>query len=50
MIVVGSNRPRLYATMLAAQSRCHSRALYQDAVASECVFPINNAESALCGG
>lgn len=45
MIVVGSNRPRLYATMLAAQSLgAIPVPLYQDAVASECVFPINNAE------
>ena len=44
MIVVGANRPRLYATMLAAQ--CLGAIpipLYQDAVAAECVFPINNA-------
>ena len=45
MIVVGSNRPRLYATMLAAQSLgAIPVPLYQDAVAAECVFPINNAE------
>ncbi len=45
MIVVGSNRPRLYATMLAAQSLgAIPVPLYQDAVATECVFPINNAE------
>ncbi|MDP3132382.1 MAG: AMP-binding protein, partial [Burkholderiaceae bacterium] len=45
MIVVGSNRPRLYATMLAAQSLgAIPVPLYQDAVANECVFPINNAE------
>ncbi len=45
MIVVGSNRPRLYATMLAAQSLgAIPVPLYQDAVGSECVFPINNAE------
>ena len=45
MIVVGSNRPRLYATMLAAQSLgAIPVPLYQDAVAAECVFPLNNAE------
>jgi long-chain acyl-CoA synthetase len=45
MIIVGANRPRLYATMLAAQSLgAIPVPLYQDAVAAECVFPINNAE------
>jgi len=45
MVVVGSNRPRLYATMLAAQSLgAIPVPLYQDAVAAECVFPLNNAE------
>ncbi len=45
MVVVGSNRPRLYATMLAVQSLgAIPVPLYQDAVAAECVFPINNAE------
>jgi long-chain acyl-CoA synthetase len=45
MVVVGANRPRLYATMLAAQSLgAIPMPLYQDAVAAECVFPINNAE------
>jgi long-chain acyl-CoA synthetase len=45
MVVVGANRPRLYATMLAAQSLgAIPIPLYQDAVASECVFPINNAD------
>ena len=45
MVVVGSNRPRLYATMLAVQSLgAVPIPLYQDAVAAECVFPINNAE------
>ncbi len=45
MVVVGSNRPRLYATMLAAQSLgAVPIPLYQDAVGAECVFPINNAE------
>ena len=45
MVVVGSNRPRLYATMLAAQALgAIPIPLYQDAVGSECVFPINNAD------
>ena len=45
MVVVGANRPRLYATMLAVQSLgAIPIPLYQDAAALECVFPINNAE------
>ncbi|MFC5496184.1 AMP-binding protein [Caenimonas terrae] len=45
IVVVGTNRPRLYATMLAAQSLgAIPIPLYQDAVAAECVFPINNAD------
>ncbi|MFI4927049.1 MAG: AMP-dependent synthetase/ligase [Burkholderiales bacterium] len=45
MVIVGANRPRLYATMLAAQALgAIPVPLYQDAVAAECVFPINNAE------
>jgi len=45
IVVVGANRPRLYATMLAAQALgAIPVPLYQDAVAAECVFPINNAE------
>src|SRR3569623_759174 len=45
MVVVGANRPRLYATMRAAQSLgAIPIPLYQDAVAAECVFPINNAD------
>lgn len=45
MVVVGANRPRLYATMLAAQSLgAIPIPLYQDSVAAECVFPINNAD------
>ena len=45
MVVIGANRPRLYATMLAVQSLgAVPIALYQDAAALECVFPINNAE------
>ena len=45
MIVVGANRPRLNATMLAAQALgAVPVPLYQDAAAAECVFPITNAE------
>jgi len=45
LVVIGANRPRLYATMLAAQSLgAIPVPLYQDAVAAECIFPINNAE------
>ena len=45
MVVIGSNRPRLYATMLAVQSLgAIPVPLYQDAAAAEVVFPINNAE------
>ncbi|WP_298932969.1 long-chain fatty acid--CoA ligase [uncultured Ramlibacter sp.] len=44
MVVVGANRPRLYATMLAAQALgAIPIPLYQDAASAECVFPINNA-------
>jgi long-chain acyl-CoA synthetase len=49
MVVIGANRPRLYATMLAAQALgAIPVPLYQDAVAAECVFPINNAEVRFC--
>ncbi len=49
LIVVGANRPRLYATMLAAQSLgAIPVPLYQDAAAAECVFPIINAEVRFC--
>lgn len=45
MVIIGANRPRLYATMLAAQSLgAVPIPLYQDAVGAECVFPINNAD------
>jgi long-chain acyl-CoA synthetase len=45
IVVVGDNRPRLYATMLAAQSLgAIPVPLYQDAAATEYAFPINNAE------
>ena len=47
MVVIGDNRPRLTACMLAAQSLgAIPVPLYQDAVAAEMVFPINNAEVA----
>ncbi len=45
MVVIGTNRPRLYATMLAVQALgAVPIALYQDAVGAECVFPITNAD------
>ncbi len=44
IVLVGANRPMLYATMLAVQSLgAIPVSLYQDAIAAECVFPINNA-------
>ena len=47
IVVVGENRPRLYASMLAAQALgAVPVPLYQDAVAAEFVFPLNNAEIA----
>ncbi|MCF8204541.1 MAG: AMP-binding protein [Methylotenera sp.] len=47
VVVVGENRPRLYASMLAAQALgAVPVPLYQDAVAAEFVFPLNNAEIA----
>ena len=47
LVVIGENRPRLYASMLAAQSLgAIPVPLYQDAVAGEFVFPIRNAEVA----
>ncbi|QIL74392.1 long-chain fatty acid--CoA ligase (plasmid) [Diaphorobacter sp. HDW4B] len=49
LVLLGSNRPRLQACMLAAQSLgAIPVPLYQDAVATECVFPINNAEVRFC--
>ena len=46
--MVGENRPRLYASMLAAQALgAIPVPLYQDAAAAEFVFPISNAEVAL---
>ena len=47
LVVIGDNRPRLYAAMLAAQ--CLGAVpvpLYQDAVGAEMVYPLNNAEVA----
>ena len=47
LVVVGENRPRLYASMLAAQALgAVPVPLYQDAAAGEFVFPIANAEVA----
>jgi len=47
VVVVGENRPRLYAAMLAAQALgAIPVPLYQDAVAGEFVFPIVNADVA----
>ncbi|WP_137735432.1 AMP-dependent synthetase/ligase [Pseudaquabacterium pictum] len=45
VVVVGDNRPRLYASMLAVQALGGVPVpLYQDAASLEFVFPINNAE------
>ena len=45
IIIVGDNRPRMNAVMLAAQALgAIPVPLYQDAVAAEYVFPIHNAE------
>ena len=45
MVIIGATRPRLYATMLAAQSLgAIAVPLYQDEVDTECVFHITNAE------
>ena len=47
LVVVGENRPRLYAAMLATQALgAMPVPLYQDAAATEYVFPIRNAEVA----
>ncbi len=47
MVVIGENRPRLYASMLAAQALgAVPIPLYQDAAGIEFLFPINNAEVA----
>ena len=47
LVVIGENRPRLYAAMLAAQALgAIPVPLYQDAAAGELVFPIANAEVA----
>jgi long-chain acyl-CoA synthetase len=45
VVVVGENRPRLYASMLACQALgAVPVPLYQDAVSAEFVFPVQNAE------
>ena len=45
LVVVGENRPRLQATLLAAQVLgAVPVPLYQDAASGEYIFPINNAE------
>ncbi|MBI5716057.1 MAG: AMP-binding protein [Burkholderiales bacterium] len=45
VVVVGENRPRLYASMLAIQARgAVPVPLYQDAASTEYVFPMHNAE------
>ncbi len=47
IVVIGENRPRLSASMIAAQVLgAIPVPLYQDAVSAEFVFPINNAEVA----
>ncbi len=47
IVVIGANRPRLYASMLAAQALgAIPVPLYQDAAATEFVFPIVNADIA----
>jgi long-chain acyl-CoA synthetase len=45
MVIIGANRPRLYASMLAAQALgAVPIPLYQDAIGAECIFPITNAD------
>ncbi len=45
VVVIGENRPRLYASMLAAQSLgAIPVPLYQDAAVTEYAFPVQNAE------
>jgi len=45
VVVVGENRPRLYASMLATQALgAIAVPLYQDAAAAEYLFPMRNAE------
>ncbi len=47
--VIGSNRPRLYASMLATQAiGAIPIPLYQDAALTEYIFPINNADVRFC--
>lgn len=46
VVLIGDNRPRLYATMLAAQAvGAVPVALYQDATAQECEYPINHTQA-----
>ena len=45
VVVIGENRPRLYAAMLATQALGGIPVpLYQDAASAEFVFPIQNAD------
>lgn len=47
--LIGANRPRLYATMLAAQALgAVAVALYQDAVAAECLYPLTSTGARFC--
>ncbi|MFZ2652756.1 MAG: AMP-binding protein [Burkholderiaceae bacterium] len=47
IVVIGENRPRLYASMIAAQALgAIPVPLYQDAAGAEFEFPVNNAEVA----
>jgi long-chain acyl-CoA synthetase len=49
LIIVGNNRPRLYACLLAAQSLgVIPVPLYSDAVSAEYLFPIQNASVRFC--
>ena len=48
LAVIGDNRPRLYWTMAAAQALGGVPVpLYQDAVAEEMVYVLNNADAAI---
>ncbi|MGA0570332.1 AMP-dependent synthetase/ligase [Variovorax sp. VNK109] len=49
VVVIGANRPRLYAVTLAVQALgAIPVPLYQDAVGAEYLFPITNAEVRFC--
>ncbi|WP_332747763.1 AMP-binding protein, partial [Hydrogenophaga sp.] len=49
IVMISGNRRFLYASLLAAQSLgAIPVPLYQDAIAAECVFPINNTEVRFC--